>query len=228
MQVREAANRTQCICKLKQLALAVANYTDTYNKYPKAAEENPELPPEQRLSWIVAIIPFYEANNLYNKMDHKKGWADEENRFAALLEMRILHCPSYLEGLPVSTLVSSHYVGISGLGENAIAFPRDDPRAGFFGYDRLVKIKDLKRGTSETVLIVETSQVHGAWTAAGSPTTRGLIPDSSPYGGVGGQFGGYHRGYTNVAFPDGSVRIIEGSVDPAVWEAMATLSGKGN
>lgn len=228
VQVRDAAARSQCTNNLKLLGLAVENYFGTYAKYPTAAEKNPELPPEKRLSWIVGIYPFVEASDIYNKIDHKKGWDAEENRFAALIDLRILHCPGYPEGPPVSTLVPTHYLGISGIGDDAIALPREDPDAGIFGYDRPVELKDFKRGRGETFLIVETSRARGAWTSAGSPTTRGLISDGSPYIGVGAQFGGNHRSGANITFADASVRLIDKSIDPVVFESMATLRVPGH
>lgn len=227
VQVRAAADRAQCYNNLKSLALAIANYHECYNKFPTAAEENPDLLPEKRLSWIVDALNFVEGNNLYNKMDHKKAWDAEENRFAALFNMKFLTCPGYA-ALPTGTMHPTCYVGITGIGADAINLPLEDRRAGFFGYERIVKWEDIKNHSGSIMIVAETTHVQGSWTAAGLPTTRGLIPDGSLYIGVGGQFGGNHRHGTNVAFADGSVRFIEENVAPAVWEAMATLSGKSN
>src|SRR4051812_33479077 len=51
-----------------------------------------------------------------------------------------------------------------------------------------------------------------------------LDPDGGPYLGAGGQFGGGHRG-TNVLFVDGSVRHLDASVSPEVFEALGTIAG---
>ncbi len=248
VSVRDAANRAQCTNNLHQLALAIGTYHDCYSAFPTAAEDkpsaawrgaaerafprdakdNPDLPREKRLSWIVHVWPFVEAGDLYWKMDHEKGWDAEENRFAATEVLpKLLICPGY-SAPPTRDLLPTCYVGITGIGAEAINLPEGDGRAGFFGYDRTVKRSDLKDRADSILMVVETSQVHGVWTAAGLPTARGLIPDGAPYFGVGGQFGGNHRRGANVGFADGSVRFIEQSIDPAVWEAMATLSGKGN
>jgi prepilin-type processing-associated H-X9-DG protein len=227
-KIREAADRSQCTNNLRQLGPAIGNYHDFHVAFPQADLPNAALPPEKRLSWIVSTIPFVEANNIYSRMDKEKSWDAEENRFATEMRLAYLRCPGYPDRPRDSPLAPTHYVGISGIGDNAIALPRDNPRAGFFGYDRPVKKDDLKRGASETVVVAETSQASGAWTAAGPPTTRGLIPAGPAYFGVEGQFGGNHPRGANVVFADGSVRFIEQSIDPAVWEAMATLSGKGN
>jgi prepilin-type processing-associated H-X9-DG protein len=227
VQTRAAAARAQCYNNLRSLALAIANYHECYSKFPKAAEENPDLLPERRLSWIVGIWPFVEAGPGYSKMDHKKGSDAEENCFAALIRWKTLDCPGYVAP-PTATMNPTCYVGITGIGADAINLPVEDRRAGFFGYERILKLADFKNHASSILMLAETSQVQGSWTAAGSPTTRGLIPDGSPYLGAGGQFGGNHRHGANVAFMDGSVRFVEQSIDPAVWEAMATLSGKSN
>ncbi len=234
VQVREAACRAQCGNNLKHIALATVNYVDTYQgKFPPAGELEPRLwhpiePPEKRLSWLVAVVPFVEANNLYNKMSHDKTWDAEENRFAALFAFRVFQCPGAPERRPVSTFEPTYYLGITGIGADAITLPLENPRAGILGYDRKVTVKDLSRGASETVLLAETSQAIGAWTAAGPPTARGLEPDGPAYFGRQGQFGGNHRSGAYVAFADGSVRFMEQSIDPAVWASMATLSGKGH
>src|SRR5262249_13509256 len=162
-----------------------------------AAEENPDLPLVKRLSWIVDVWPFVEASNIYAKMNHKKGWDAEENRFAALEVVKILRCPAYA-GPPTGTMYPTWYVGISGIGADAIDLPLEDRRAGFFGYDRILKTEGIKNHAGSILMLAETSQVQGSWTAAGWPTARGLIPDESPYIGAGGQFGGNHRNGANV------------------------------
>lgn len=248
VNVREAAARAQCFNNLRQLAMAIDNYHDQFRVFPTAAEDkasaawqsaaerdfprdakdNPDLPLEKRLSWIVHIYPYVEASNLYSKMNHTKGWDAEENRFAATeVRLKIVVCPG-CAALRGHDFVPTCYVGITGIGADAVNLPIGDGRAGFFGYERTLKREDLKNRAGSILMLAETSQVHGSWTAAGSPTTRGLIPDGSPYIGTGGQFGGNHRQGVNVAFADGSVRFIEQPIAPAEWEAMATLSGKGN
>ncbi len=227
VHVRHAAASAQCTNHLRSLAMGIENYHESSSSFPTAAEESPDLPPEKRLSWIVSIIPFIEANQIYNKMDHKKSWDADENRFAGFVQVKFLECPGY-SGFPTSTMTQTCYVGIAGIGVDAINLPLEDRRAGFFGYERIFKREDIKKYAGSILMLAETSQVEGSWTAAGLPTTHGLIPDGSPYLGVSGQFGGNHRNSVNIAFADGSVRPIEQTIDPKVWESMATLSGKSN
>jgi prepilin-type processing-associated H-X9-DG protein len=226
-KVRDAARRAECRNNLRQLGLSLRDYGDTFNRFPAAAMPNPNLPPEERLSWVVAIAPFVEASPLYNKMAKDKSWQADENRFAALLQYRILLCPAYPEGPPVSTLSPTHYVGIAGVGSNAAELPLTDPRAGFFGYDRQLTLKDAGQ-TSTLLVAAETGRAEGSWIAAGPATVRGLEPDGLPYLGADGQFGGLHRQGTNAVFADGSVRFIPNATGRDVLEALAVLRGREN
>jgi prepilin-type processing-associated H-X9-DG protein len=225
-RVREAAGRILCTNNLKQIGLTIQNYAATYDgQLPQATEPNPRLAPEKRLSWLVSILPFVEANNLYSRTDRTKGWDAEENRFLALTDYKVYQCPAFPEGPPLSTLMPSHYVGIAGLGSDAAVLPLEDARAGLLGYERKLNYKDLEKGTSTLLVMVETAQVAGAWSAGGWPTVRGLDPDDPPYLGPGGQFGGLHREGVNVLFADGTVRGLRRSIDSEVLEALVTIKG---
>jgi prepilin-type processing-associated H-X9-DG protein len=174
------------------------------------------------------MVPFAEADDLYFRINMKKGWNSEENRFLALITLHYLQCPSYPDRSPENTLIPSHYVGIAGLGADAAALPLEDPRAGFFGFERQLKLSGIQGHTSTLLFALETLQVSGAWTAGGTATVRGLEENGLPYVGPKGQFGGIHRGGMNAAFADGSVRFIRDSVDPKVLEALATIQGSKN
>jgi prepilin-type processing-associated H-X9-DG protein len=224
-RVRDEALRIQCQNNLKQIGLTVHSYGDTYNHFPEAAMPNPALPPEKRLSWLVAIMPYLESNSLFAKLDRDKSWDAEENRFAALTTIRTYQCPADPNRTPVSTLEPTHYIGIAGVGPDAALLPRGDPRAGFFGYERKLTPKDFAGHSSTLLMAVETAQVTGSWTAGGPPTVRGLEPDGPPYLGANGQFGGTHRRGTNFLFADASVRMVADSLDRRVFEAMAMLKG---
>jgi prepilin-type processing-associated H-X9-DG protein len=222
--VRDAAGRLQCTNNLKQLGISLRNYHDTNKGFPPAGMPNPDVSPEHRLSWIVAIVPFVEADNLFARMKEKEGWDAERNRFAALIKMHYLRCPGFPEEPPTSTLEPTHYLGIAGLGTDAAALPAGDAMAGFFGYDRTVRSADLGDHAS-SLLVVETARVTGSWTAAGPPTVRGLDLESRPCLGKDGQFGGTHSGGANASFADASVRFLRGDLDAQAWQAMVTLKG---
>ena len=64
---REAARRTQCANNLKQIGLAAHNYNDTLKKLPW--NYDPRLRILAPYSWLVAILPYAEQENLHDKVN---------------------------------------------------------------------------------------------------------------------------------------------------------------
>src|SRR5438094_1966943 len=65
-KVREAAARTQCENNLKQLALAMHMYQDTYKKLPAGWVTSAASQPNPGWNWSLIILPFIEQAPLYN------------------------------------------------------------------------------------------------------------------------------------------------------------------
>ena len=78
-QVRESARRTQCLGRLRQIGLAALNYESVRMKFPPAtlgAGGNPTrdeaieaITVHQGTSALVAIMPFFELDNLWLRLD---------------------------------------------------------------------------------------------------------------------------------------------------------------
>jgi prepilin-type N-terminal cleavage/methylation domain-containing protein/prepilin-type processing-associated H-X9-DG protein len=72
-KVREAANRMQCANNLKQIALALHNYHDTFlQAYKPLATPDPTAPAgtgTYGAGAFVLILPFMEQDNLYRQID---------------------------------------------------------------------------------------------------------------------------------------------------------------
>jgi hypothetical protein len=224
-RICDAAARTTCGNNLHQIAMSLHNYDAINQHLPKAAAPDLNLPAQSRFSWQFTIAPYIQADNLYDRMDGKKGWDAEENRYLAVRGLRTFQCPSYPDRQPESTFVPTHFVGIAGWGADSASLSKEDPRAGFFGDERELSMAQIEDRRSTLLVAMETSQGHGAWTAAGWPTVRGLEPGAAPYLGINGQFGGNHAGLANALVVDGSVRRIRDTIDPSVLEAIATIKG---
>ena len=148
-------------------------------------------------------------------------------------EFKSFHCPANPKDYDPAWPGLIHYMGIAGLGEHAAELALSDPRAGFLGYDRSLRLKDIKDGTSTTMAFAEAMD-GGYWTAGGWATVQGLVPGDQPYLGEEGQFSSQHKTIallppsliaTNVAFVDGSVRSFTTGVSPCLFEALATIAG---
>jgi prepilin-type N-terminal cleavage/methylation domain-containing protein len=128
---REAARRTQCQNRIKQIALSCLNYHDTNKNFPSATDVLPKgaaAPNATYWSYLVQILPFMEESNVHDRIDFKVFWNDEPNRsFLYSQEMPGLRCPTRpdqdatfadapggggTQELP--TNLRAHYMGVMG------------------------------------------------------------------------------------------------------------------
>jgi prepilin-type processing-associated H-X9-DG protein len=196
---REAARRAQCVNNLRQIALAMHNYHDTNNAFPRPAITAKDGKP--LLSWRVAILPFIEQNELYNKFHLDEPWDSPHNK-ALLNEMpQTYQCPSR----PVREPFTTAYRVFSGKG-------------ALFEDDMNISIAHVTDGTSNTVMVVE-SREGVPWT---KPDELNFDPAAKPslYGA-----GSSHPGGFNTAFADGSIRFIKNSIAVDVFRRLITRAG---
>ena len=232
-RVHVSANRMVCANNLKQLIIALHFYADQQNNSSivdgsKVPEEavfppgclGPGKYPEERLSWMVALLPYVEQGNLYRKIDTDKGYAENQPETTTTINM--LHCLSSKETLTDTPY--TNYIAMSGIGSFSAAQPAGFAGNGFMGYDRLTSFKMIKDGTSNTIALMETSHNLGPWARGGKSTLRGFDPTDSPFRGKQQQFGCHENG-TNVAMADGSVRFLHKSIEPRNVAAAITIDG---
>jgi hypothetical protein len=241
-KVRHTSSRLVCVCHVKCLVLALHNFHDTYRGFPTATVPHPSLPSEQRLSWIVVVLPYVEQDAVFKQFDLTCSASDPKNQAAVSHRFQHLVCGTSgeydrHERTWKSPTPLTHFVGISGVGEDAVELPREHPRAGVFGSDRqTVMDKHILDGTSSTLMIVETAYNPGHWAYGGAATVRSIEPGKAPYLGEGRPFGGFHNGTwnwgmtrtgtCNAGMADGSTRSFTVNVASQVLEALATIAGK--
>lgn len=245
-RIQEANSRVRCASQLKGLGYAIHHYADAnQDRFPPGTVPLPGTPTDRRLSWVVLAGPYYGNGRAEIERFVTAGPADEKQNVTAA-EARFLHlvCPSsgaYEErggwAYWKSPTPLTHYVGVSGVGTDAAELPERHPRAGAFGYDRTASRTDgFPDGLANTLLLVETADEPGHWAFGGPGTVRSFVPAAAPYIGEGRPFGGFHPaeygwlgkkgGAMNVVMADTSIRTIRGDIDPAVLEALATVSGR--
>jgi len=81
---RNAAQRMSSSNNMKQIALAMHNYHDTYNRLPPPAITSDTGEP--LLSWRVALLPYLEGGELYDRFKLDEPW-DSDHNIALLAEM---------------------------------------------------------------------------------------------------------------------------------------------
>jgi prepilin-type N-terminal cleavage/methylation domain-containing protein len=166
-QVREAARRTQCSNRIRQLALAAQNFESTHKHFP-----NPAAGSLEGYSLIAQILPFVEQANLQSQIDFDQDllqglpWAPTINPFYASLvgqRISILECPSdsgspFLEEAG-TTWAGSNFFGNSGTA-TGVLYVTSQPTDGVFWRGSEVTYANLSDGSSNTALLAET--VFGA------------------------------------------------------------------
>jgi prepilin-type N-terminal cleavage/methylation domain-containing protein len=139
---REAARRSDCVNRIRQLCLAAHNYENTRKKLPPHGDNhisgyNPDGTPilAGGLSVQAKLLPYMEEASVLNLVDQSKHWRDAVNRPALLTPLPFLRCPSgpaiEMTEIGFGTTafpttennLRSHYVGILG----ARPGPNKDP-----------------------------------------------------------------------------------------------------
>lgn len=226
MRVRDAAAKADCMNNQKHIAIGWHMYCDTVEYLPCAAMESLTQPPEQRLSWLFELDPFIHARMDPDWKPHREQpWNSEANLRIAKMRMPWYLCREN-SMKEIDGLQATHYVGVSGVGRDAAGLPTDSSQIGLFSYEPRAIPRGKTVASPQTLLVAETQWDNGPWVAGGRPTVRGLEQGHErPYVGNRGQFGGMHRGGTNMLFSDGTVRLIKDSIEPRLLKSMATISG---
>ncbi|MBA4189338.1 MAG: hypothetical protein C0467_15180 [Planctomycetaceae bacterium] len=245
-QVEESRNN------LRQIALFAAHNADpnaplgtlTKGATEKLPREIPAativlqgVPPDDRLSWVVAILPAldqrkHRSDIFLSQLKLDQPWSAAPNQEVAIARLTVLLCPGRAPSTPTGFPAPTCYVGIAGVGADAatLALVPGLPtpgRAGPFRYDAPTPFDRITDGLSQSLLFGETADSPGSWLRGGFSTTRGFdtAPGAKPYLGGGGQFGGYFPNSTNFAICDGSVRTFTQRVTPDVLLKLATIAG---
>ena len=106
---RTAKDRAVSARNVKQIVLAVHNYTDTYqDKLPPAAirEKDPNpLEGKPLLSWRVLLLPFLGEDRLFREFELGEPWDSEHNKKLVEKMPKVFHSP----GIAVAGPYLTHY-----------------------------------------------------------------------------------------------------------------------
>lgn len=166
-QAREAARRTDCRNRLKQLGLAIYNYESTMNRLPPTAIVHQNANGSLWTSYIgphARILPFIDQANLYGIIDLNTSYGAGVNRDAVGRVIPIFLCPSEpnqhtedhatfgnVGGVNYAFCMGDWYVW-EGFNTGANGGPRT---RSAFGVNLARRWADFTDGTSNTLLMSE-------------------------------------------------------------------------
>ncbi|HWE38744.1 MAG TPA: DUF1559 domain-containing protein [Isosphaeraceae bacterium] len=193
---REAARRTQCVNNLKQIGLAMHNYESANGAFPPAVIADKAGKP--LLSWRVAILPYVERKDLYDRFHLDEPWDSPHNKPLIAEMPTVYRCPSDRKSQPGQTT----YRVYSG------------PRAAFEGKEGQ-RIASFTDGLSNTLLVVETQDAV-PWTKP-EPLAYDWAKPKPPALPTSPHPGGF-----NVLMGDGAVRFFKKSLDPDTYKKLVS------
>ncbi|MFO0930424.1 MAG: DUF1559 domain-containing protein [Gemmataceae bacterium] len=253
-KVREAAARMQCTNNLKQIALAMHGYHDTYQALPNAGSDGPNTSccnatTRVGWTWMFHLLPYIEQTNVYNLPDTTAG-----NTAVAQTAIRIYYCPSRRQPTLYSNGGRSDYAanggrnmageGVEGMLMRQWRSPGSTKPVNA-PIEQTRRMTDVADGLSNTILVGE-KQVHSTvlgsaggdnevWNNSGwdqdhvrfgedVPQPDDQHPNSKQPTFWSTRFGGSHTGGFNAAMGDGSVRSVRYGLDAATWLRLCLIN----
>ena len=191
-------------------------------------------PPNQRVSWMVDLLPHLGHSDVYNQIDTKQSWRNEKNLHAGTHWIPEFMDPSFprnswtarIPSLPGYDLGVTHFTGLSGIGLDSAEWPDDlahHKKLGMFGYDRPTNLDDVPDGLSNTILMIESNPTFPRpWIAGGGATVQG-VPEKNSIAPFVYDHGGKRGTYALMG--DGSVRWLSAETPDNVFQSLVTKDG---
>jgi len=214
-QAREAARRSQCKNNLKQIALALHNYHDTFGLFPYGGRGEGSTITHSRDSWFQRVLPYVDQAPMYNLLEADTTiyfWSGTSAVIRQIGETVVSSfvCPSDPHqtnnrgGASTNWAFQGNYAGNGGVGTytvNSSGMIDVSVRSvttplyttsGIFGISSSTRMRSITDGMSNTLLIGEgiVRQGSGTW------------------GNLGGYWGGSTHGgvtFTTAEVPNTSV-----------------------
>ncbi len=203
-RVRDAECVALCTSNLQRIAMAMREYEAAQGCFPPAYVTDKQGKP--LYSWRVLLLPYLGQQDLYDQYRLDEPWNSENNHEVSDLAVEMFQCP----GQPDTKLPTTNYLMV--VGEHTISNGRQ-PR----------KITEITDGLTDTIMLVEVADSLIYWAQP-----EDLHFDKLSFainGGKRREISSYHRDGANVAFCDGSVRLLKKSTNPQLVKAMLTIDG---
>ncbi|MHC4399767.1 MAG: DUF1559 family PulG-like putative transporter [Planctomycetota bacterium] len=254
-QARESARRASCKNNVRQIALALHNYSGALGVFPPGVlgTSGSRRKNHPLHTWQAMILSYVEQSNLRDAYDFNVRFEHPNNAGAVVTKVPVYLCPSHQDDVVDDRYGPSHYAGNAGTspGRNdGVLYPLSALRFG-----------DFFDGTSQTIAAGELAYDVGGW-------ARGAMNTGSGGGGGGGsgqgsghgfargvlrwwrcaagcavagmnppetscsgscerrfQFSSRHAEGCHFAFSDGHARFIGETIDTDLFRALLTPAG---
>lgn len=255
---REAARRTTCVNHLRQVGIAFQSHHDQIGCLP-AAWQLASSDERFAYGWATRVLPYLEKEVLAKRFDFnaRPTLTMEEVTHPSFLcpsdilepvfdlwsenprqELHATESATHSDGASSDLLMqlpSSSYNGVFGTAEADEAYEPFALADASFGegsvvHNRKVRLRDLERGLSNTLLIGERvmAMVPSTWLGVdlrGEDSTCRLVgsaithPNCTPCDEC--EFGSRHDGGAQFAWADGHVSLVSDKVDSAAYQQMS-------
>jgi hypothetical protein len=194
---RAASARARDTNHLRQIGLALHNSLDSTNTFPPAANYDKANKP--LLSWRVHLLPYLDQVELYKQFKLDEPWDSEHNK------KLIPKMPAVYRTSPKLEDGKTTLLGVCG-------------DKAFFSGTKGNRIGQIQDGLSNTIAVVDVDEPRAViWTKPEDYTYDNANPAAGLKGRFDGKFG--------ALFGDASVRMISGTIDAKLLEALFTRNG---
>jgi hypothetical protein len=205
-QAAAAVEVEQTVIKLRQLGFAWHSYHDVHREFP-TAEPRDNSPgsaaKKSGLSWRVHLLSYLGQASLQNQFHMNEPWDSPHNKSL------IAKMPDAYRPTDAKLAAQGKTRIVAPVGEKLITTKNREP----------VRIRDIKDGTSNTIMLVEADDQHAVvWTKPddlevdlGKPLSGLLI---HPPGGF------------LILTADGGVRFLRAGIKPTTLAALFTRAGE--
>ena len=192
-QAREAARRSQCKNNLKQIALALNNYHESFDVFPPGRIVNPVSANGHCFSAYAHLLPFLDQAPLYQMIDFNANPdappGGNPDVIVTAQNLAVLQCPTDFNVILQAGFGTHNYPMNTGttfpVSPNN---PSKVPITGIFFENSNVRFSMVTDGSSQTVCFSETVKADpsGPTTWDGVSQTNGFVLDQGNDNGFNG------------------------------------------
>lgn len=206
---------------LVELAERIRSATQAAGHFPPVADAGSPLPPAQQLSWLAQLEASSATLPAERRPAMQLPWNDPANEPFVGRRVATYLNPQVVDVVGEDRRPATHFVGVAGVGRDAVDLPPGHPRAGMFGTQRQVTIDNLRDGQTNTLMVLGVDAQLGSWADPGRATVRALTQPPYLHGPDG--FGGGPDQPLPALMADGSVRKFAADTAPRLLRRLAAI-----